>query len=620
MNQIVIGTAGHIDHGKTALVKALTGVDTDHLQEEKSRGMTIDLGFAFLNKDITIIDVPGHEKFIRNMVSGVSTIHIALVVVAADDGVMPQTKEHLQILSLLCIPQGVIVLTKTDMVSDPDWLDLVEMEIHEIVAGTSLESAPIIRTSINPESGISELRQALLHEAGKVRFTLDRGFFRLPIDRVFLKTGFGIVVTGTVISGSLSVGDEIYCQPIGQKCKVRGLQSHGEKTETVSMGDRAAVNVVGIEKNQAWRGAELVQSGWIASTSIFIAHVQMIPGIGWELKSKQRVRIHLGTAEVLGRVTISGKRLKTGESGIMLIRLEKPLVAAMDDRFVMRSYSPMHTIGGGVILDPNPKGKWNEIRNWMNTLSTVRSQRFNQFIDRFWTQPKTEIEWGRVFHCSIEDIQQFITENRLEIRNKLVYNPEKFSFAKKVFLERIKQFHKQHPYRKSINGDIIRKELRFSESWFTMVVNDCVNENLIVPIEAGYALKDHEISLSSSDQKKADLISEVLAQSKFAPQSLNDILEKTHLEDESILELLHVLKGKEKSIEIKAGLWLEKSNFNKLISMLKSYFLSKEKLSVPDFKTLTHLTRKTAIPLLEYLDKIGFTFREENERIKGDRL
>ena len=292
----------------------------------------------------------------------------------------------------------------------------------------------------------------------------------------------------------------------------------------------------------------------------------------------------------------------------------------MDDRFVMRSYSPMHTIGGGVILDPNPKGKWNEIRIWMNTLSTVRSQRFNQFIDQFWTQPKTKMEWGRVFHCSIEDIQQFITENRLEIRNKLVYNPEKFSFAKKVFLERIKQFHKQHPYRKSINGDIIRKELRFSESWFTMVINDCVNENLILPIEAGYAFRDHEISLSSSDQKKADLISEVLARSRFAPQSLNDILEKTQLEDESILELLHVLKGKEKSIEIKAGLWLEKSNFNKLISMLKSYFLSKEKLSVPDFKTLTHLTRKTAIPLLEYLDKSGFTFRKENERIKGDRL
>ena len=189
-----------------------------------------------------------------------------------------------------------------------------------------------------------------------------------------------------------------------------------------------------------------------------------------------------------------------------------------------------------------------------------------------------------------------------------------------MFLERIKQFHKQHPYRKSINGDIIRKELRFSESWFTMVVNDCVNENLILPIEAGYALRDHEISLSSSDQKKADLISEVLARSRFAPQSLNDILEKTQLEDESILELLHVLKGKEKSIEIKAGLWLEKSNFNKLISMLKSYFLSKEKLSVPDFKTLTHLTRKTAIPLLEYLDKSGFTFRKENERIKGERL
>ena len=274
MTQIVIGTAGHIDHGKTALVKALTGINTDQLKEEKSRGITIDLGFAHLNEKITIIDVPGHEKFIRNMVSGVSTIHIVLLVIAADDGVMPQTREHLQILLLLGIPHCVIALTKTDMINDPDWVDLVEMDIKDLLESTHYKSAPIIRTSVSPESGITELRQLILNEAEKVKLTLDRGFFRLPVDRMFIKTGFGVVVTGTVISGSLSVGDEIDCLPVRKQCKVRSIQSHCENVQSVKMGDRAAINVVGIEKDEVGRGSELIETGRIKPTTILIAHIQ----------------------------------------------------------------------------------------------------------------------------------------------------------------------------------------------------------------------------------------------------------------------------------------------------------------------------------------------------------
>ncbi|GAG21828.1 unnamed protein product, partial [marine sediment metagenome] len=255
-------TAGHIDHGKTALVKALTGTNTDRLAEEQARGMTIDLGFAFLTDDITIIDVPGHEKFIRNMVSGVSTIQIGLFVIAADDGVMPQTIEHLQILSLLKIPQGVIALTKTDL-ADEEWVDLVEDDIRQLCKGTFLENAPIVRTSIANGSGIEELRTILLEQAEKVHDKIDRGFFRLQVDRSFIKTGFGTVVTGTVISGELKKGDEIQILPAEKIGRVRGLQSHGKYVDIVKLGDRAAVNITGLDKKDLWRGAELISTNWL---------------------------------------------------------------------------------------------------------------------------------------------------------------------------------------------------------------------------------------------------------------------------------------------------------------------------------------------------------------------
>ncbi|MDP7558703.1 MAG: selenocysteine-specific translation elongation factor, partial [Candidatus Marinimicrobia bacterium] len=328
MTQIVIGTAGHIDHGKTALVKALTGTDTDRLPEEQRRGMTIDLGFAFLSDNITIIDVPGHEKFIRNMVAGVSTVDIALLTIAADDGIMPQTREHLDILRLLNIRLGCIALTKCDLAESDEWLELLKEEISDFVQDAFQDSVPIVRTSAETGEGVEDLRNVLTDLAGKAVERNDRGFFRQSVDRVFSMKGFGTVVTGTVSSGSAKVGDRLEIVPGNVKAKIRGLQSHGKDVKSVKPGDRSAVNLSGVERHHLKRGSQIVSAGFLEPLTSFGAEIKMTTGTKRKLKHEQRVRIHLGTDEVMGRVLIVSsdgqKSINPGESATVLIRLEKP--------------------------------------------------------------------------------------------------------------------------------------------------------------------------------------------------------------------------------------------------------------------------------------------------------
>jgi selenocysteine-specific elongation factor len=276
MSQVVIGTAGHIDHGKTALVKALTGIDTDTLSEEKSRGMTIDLGFAYLDQFITIIDVPGHEKFIRNMVAGVSTIHIGLIAIAADDGIMPQTREHLHILELLGVNRAIVAITKTDLIDDPDWIDLVELEARELISSVFINKVKIIRTSVTTGDGLSQLKKVIVDESQTINADGNRGFFRLPVDRVFSKTGFGTIVTGTVLSGDIKTNQELEIIPGSFKVKVRGLQSHRNESSSLKMGERAAVNLSGPELSVLPRGTMIAEPGWIKSTKKIIARVSII--------------------------------------------------------------------------------------------------------------------------------------------------------------------------------------------------------------------------------------------------------------------------------------------------------------------------------------------------------
>ncbi len=621
MSQVVIGTAGHIDHGKTALVKALTGTNTDRLAEEQARGMTIDLGFAFLTENITIIDVPGHEKFIRNMVSGVSTIQIGLFVIAADDGVMPQTVEHLQILSLLQIPQGVIALTKTDLANE-EWTDLVEEDIRQLCKGTFLENAPIVRTSTANDSGIEELRKILLEQAEKVQDKNDRGFFRLQIDRSFIKTGFGTVVTGTVISGELNKGDEIQILPAEKIGRVRGLQSHEKLVDSVKLGDRAAVNIAGLDKKDLWRGAELVSSGWLKPTSQIVAHISMIPKTKWIIKSKQRIRIHVGTQELLGRIFLIKKSVKEGEYSNVLIKFEEHAVVAVDDRFVIRSYSPLNTIGGGIVLDTNPIGTVKSQKLWAEELSVNPEERYLQFIDRDLKNPHTLDEWCKIFHISNQTFKSVITKNKLRTaRGKpFIYSDDNLNKCKSIIIKFIDDFHNDQPYQKSMKGEELKEKSNFNSNWFEFVLSDLISKEDVKQIQAGYALANYGIELSGKDQQKAEIIEKLIASFNFEPISINLLIEESELPNKKVLELLHVLKGQEKVIDIAEGLWSSRLKIEEMTKMVKQYFAKSDKLSVVQFKDITGLTRKSAIPLLEYFDSNKITIRDGNERLKGEML
>ena len=610
--QIVVGTAGHIDHGKTALVKALTGTDTDRLAEEKARGMTIDLGFAYLDKSITIIDVPGHEKFIRNMVAGVSTIHIALLVIAADDGIMPQTKEHLHILKLLGVKQGIIALTKTDLADDHDWIDLIELEIQDLVADTFLKDAPIVRTSIETGEGTETLKQAILTQSKNIETELDRGFFHLPVDRVFSKKGFGSVVTGTVLSGKTKIGSDLEIIPGNQKAKVRGIQTHGTETSSVKMGDRAAINLAGTDLNELYRGTVIADPYWVNSTKKLIAHVTLIEDTRWKLKNRQRVHLHLGTAEVVARAVMQDT-LEAGQSGNALFYLEKPIAALMDERFIIRSLSPMETIGGCVVLDSNPIPIRKELKLWTASLQESSSERFKQFVSQYWKSPKSLGNWARHFQTTESQVKNWIKSEEIKNEKGFLFTSEKRDESLEYVREVLTQFHKDNPYKKSLSQDRLKDATHFSTNWLSYILDYMGDE--LINVEGGFALKSHSVVLSDSDASLAKILEDSVKQAGYGILNSKEL----SLENPKItLEILYILKGEGKIIEVGRGLWIHGDVLDKLKDDLCLFFTANPQLNVSDFKTITNTTRKSAIPLLEYSDKHGLTERVGNSRIKGE--
>ena len=610
--QIVVGTAGHIDHGKTALVKALTGTDTDRLAEEKARGMTIDLGFAYLDQSITIIDVPGHEKFIRNMVAGVSTIHIALLVIAADDGIMPQTKEHLHILKLLGVKQGIIALTKTDLADDHDWIDLIELEIQDLVADTFLKDAPIVRTSIETGEGTETLKQTILTQSKNIETVLDRGFFHLPVDRVFSKKGFGSVVTGTVLSGKTKIGSDLEIIPGNQKAKVRGIQTHGTETSSVKMGDRAAINLAGTDLNELYRGTVIADPYWVNSTEKLIAHVTLIEDTRWKLKNRQRVHLHLGTAEVVARAVMQDP-LEAGQSGNALFYLEKPIAALMDERFIIRSLSPMETIGGCVVLDSNPIPIRKELKLWTASLQESPSERFKQFVSQYWKSPKSLGNWARHFQTTESQVKNWIKSEEIKNEKGFLFTSEKRNESMECIREVLTQFHKENPYKKFLSQDRLKDATHFSTNWLSYILDYMGDE--LINVEGGFALKSHSVVLSDSDASLAKILEDSVKQAGYGILNSKEL----SLENPKItLEILYILKGEGKIIEVGRGLWIHGDVLDKLKDDLCLFFTANPQLNVSDFKTITNTTRKSAIPLLEYCDKHGLTERVGNSRIKGE--
>ncbi|MBM3313796.1 selenocysteine-specific translation elongation factor, partial [candidate division WOR-3 bacterium] len=465
---VVVGTAGHIDHGKSALVKALTGTDPDRLKEEKERGMTTDLGFAFLGADITIIDVPGHERFVRHMLAGASTIDFVVLVVAADDGVMPQTREHFEICRLMGIRKGLVAINKADLV-DEEWLDLVRLDVAEMVKGSFLEGAPMPAVSALAGSGVSELRQKIVELAHQVEAKPDRGVFRMPVDRCFSMKGFGTVVAGTVLSGQVKVGDTLELLPRKRETRVRGIQRHNQALTSLGLGERAALNLQGLEREAVMRGNVLATPGYYQPTTNFNATLYLLQSGEKPLKHLASLKLHVGTAEVMCRVALLDKKeLAPGQDALVQVRTEEPVVCDWNDHYVVRTYAPQQTIGGGVVLEANPDKERRFDEEAVKRLAALRTgdagSVLEQYLLKHRLDAKTLTQSAKDLALTDADANRMLEHLLLSRRvRRLTFEGKEFlvhetmlAEARSAVLNALERFHKDNPLRLGLK----RPELR----------------------------------------------------------------------------------------------------------------------------------------------------------------
>tara|TARA_S200000501_G_scaffold353209_1_gene372779 strand:+ start:30327 stop:32195 length:1869 start_codon:yes stop_codon:yes gene_type:complete len=622
MNQIVIGTAGHIDHGKTSLVKRLTGTDTDSLIEERDRGMTIDIGFARINNTITLIDVPGHEKFIRNMVAGVANIHFSLIVIAANDGVMPQTREHLSILSLLGIKNGFIALTKIDLVDDEEWVDLVETELKDLLNELFFDKIPIYRVNNLTGKGINKLKDDIIELAENYEASSNSQFFMLNVDRVFSKTGFGTVVTGTVKNGMISSGDEVEIFPNNVITKVRGLHTHGGSTDSVAEGYRAAINLQNIKKTILKRGSVLATPNCLKTTKKIIAKITILKSTNWIMKNKQRMRFHIGTDQLFGRVTLTKKKTyKKGDSFNVIINFENFTAVVLNDRFIVRSYSPMDTIAGGIVLNACPEEiPGNLIENSLNMPLDILL-RFKYLVDLFWMFPKIISEWQSLFFKSEKQIIGWINNINLIVSpNDIVYSKINLNKSIDYIVDYFKSSYEQNPFKTNIAKKNILEKVKWSEKWFILVFQIMLEKRIINQSSGGVSLVNFEPSIDKKNLKDLKKFESIFIQSEMEPIKPKAVGIALGMSSKKISDFICFLSDKETILNIGDEFWISRFNFDKIVNKLEKFFKTKKELSIVDFKLLTNLSRKTAIPLLEFLDKKQITIRYKNIRIKGEKF
>lgn len=611
---MVIGTAGHIDHGKTSIVKALTGTDTDSLKEEKKRGMTIDIGFAYLNDQVTIIDVPGHEKFIRNMVSGVSTINIALIVVSADDGLMPQTHEHIEILNLLNVKDAIFALSKIDKV-DNNKLNILEESIRKRIKNTNFKNAKILRTSVINGMGIDNLKEEILTQSAQFKKNQDNGMFYMPIDRVFSKKGFGTIATGTVLSGKLEKNSEVEIFPGRIIANVRSFQTHGNEVRFVKNGDRAAINLSNIEHTSLKRGYVLAEKSRLAQTSKVIANIKMIKASNWKIANKQLIHIHIGTSQVVAKAITYRKEILAGESANILLDLSQPIAPLNEQKFIIRSISPMETIAGGTILESNPQYTKKELKENIQNIKVDSSKRFFQLVQRNWKSPASIKQWSENFNKTEEQVQLWVDVFEMISTEELIFTSDSLKKSKQLIFEKIENYHRNNIYKKNFPKEDLLSQTGFTKKWFDYVVKNMGDE--IIFKDAGYSLASNQVKLSNEDSIIANQIEIFLLEAKFNLQSPVKVYPQNK---KKALNILYLLRENGLTVQVNNDLWMHRNCYEILKSNLRLYFKKNNKLSVPDFKGILNVTRKNAIPLLEYLDKINFTKRVENYRIEGASL
>ena len=629
MAHVIIGTAGHIDHGKTALVKALTGIETDTLPEERDRGVTIDIGFAYWKDDVTIIDVPGHERFVKNMVTGVCTVDLALFVVAADDGVMPQTREHLGILNLLGVPRGIVVLTKVDLV-EGDWLELVEEELQEVVAETFLEDAAIVRVSSTTGEGIDDLQEVIEEEIAQIEARTDRGVFRLPIDRAFSVQGFGTVVTGTVISGAVQVRDELALLPSGKNVRVRGVQTHGRDVEVARVGARAAINLSGVVVDEVSRGDLLAQPGYFETAYMIDARLHMLPDAPAEVANRARVHLLMGPREVLARVILlEGEKLSPGDSQFVQLRLEEPGVAARGDRFVIRRYSPVQTLGGGVVLDPRPV-KHRRFRTAVVEMlrELERDDPTRVLLTRVqaarW-QPRTALQLAAEMALSASEIEDRLgacVDSGDAIRyvqaGKTRYvHATCWRDLQEGICDAMRVFHEAHPLRPGARRDELRAWVKGDPDGdlFARGVEHLIHTGALKSDHAMIGLRDHEIALTPEQEALRDDIARLLRSGGAMPEDLRGLPEAVHASAKAVREVVTAMQSLGQVVRLDDTLLFHPEVIEEVARQLVDYLKKNAEIDVSTFRNLIATTRKFAVPLLNYFDTQGITIRQGDARV-----
>ncbi len=636
MKHFIIGTAGHVDHGKTALIKAITGIDTDRLKEEKERGISIELGFASLTlpngRTFGIVDVPGHERFIRNMVSGASGIDMVIMVIAADEGVMPQTREHLYICSLLGIKKGLVALTKVDMVTE-EWRDLVKDDVHEFLKGTFLEASPVIPVSSITGAGLEELLDTFGRVASEIEGESDAGIFRLPVDRAFTMKGFGTVVTGTLISGDIKLGEEVEILPTGVTAKVRGIQIHNQSATIAEAGQRTAINLQGVEKDTIVRGDVLARPRTLKPSIRLDVCVEYLSNNNRRLKNRNLVRFHVGTNEAIGRIILLDREdVEPGAKASAQVVLESPIVAMARDRFVIRSYSPVTTIGGGMIVDPLPKKHKRNSEKVNHEIDLLHdgtdTERAAIIIERSGIEgigiSELEMRTG-VYQNILKDILGTLSSKKqvvvLDVDESRIISFSIYQNLQGRILLEMRAYHERYPLKEGVSKEELRSTAgQFARPrLFNMAVRELEKRGEIVVERENIRLSGHRVDLKGELEDIRSKIAEIYMDAGLTPPSIKELMEKFAGQRSLAESVINVMLKEGSLIKINEDLYFHKEVLTRLREDYKSLLVRDGKATPASMKELTSLSRKFIIPLMEYFDITKLTIRAGDHRILREK-
>ena len=621
----IIGTAGHIDHGKTSLIKALTGLDTDRLKEEKERGISIDLGFAHLDlpdgTSAGIVDVPGHERFIKNMLAGAHGIDLVLFTVAADDGVMPQTEEHLDIVHLLGVKMAIFVITKADLVAAARIAE-VEEEIDILTLGTALENSRKIAVSSVTGQGLEELKQLISSTLQSRARAAPAGYFRLPVDRAFVLQGHGVVVTGTALSGEIKVGEQVRCLPGDHLFRIRSLQVHGHSVNTAGWGQRVAMNLTGPDRAEITRGHVICNEKISLVTERFDAHLEVRPGARKGLKNHQRVRVHLGAAERLGKIVVlrAGEKIEPKESAFCQITISEPLLALRGDHFILRDETARRTLAGGIVINPWAARHKRGERGLQDRLNALLHGDMAALTEAY-------VAGSAAFALPIEAIYQFLNVQEDQIRDaiermdnlralsaegeKLYTTQEKWRRLQEQILETLKAFHAGHPLVPGMDMEELRGKLVYAlaPKIFRVVTDTLIHEKLVTREENLLRLASHRVQLGGQEKSLMDKIKKVLGEQPLAPPDLKEIEKQAGVPRNRLNEVIRLLEREGAVVRITTDMYFLASSVEDLRQTLRRYLTEKGEMTAASFRDLIGSSRKYTIPLLEFFDRDGLTIR-----------